>query len=376
MSEKRKFELIKKSKQNNARLGKIYTSHGEINTPVFMPVGTQGTVKTLTPEELKGIGVEIILGNVYHLYLRPGDELIKEAGGLHKFMNWQGPILTDSGGYQVFSLAELRKITEEHVEFKSHIDGSSQFLDPEKVIQIQTNLGSDIMMSFDECIPYPCEYDYARQAMERTLRWSGRCKQAYINKNIEEQLLFGITQGGTYKDLRKKSIEGTIEIGFDGYAIGGLSVGEPKDLMFEILNDTMTIFPEDKPRYLMGIGTPVDLWECIELGVDMFDCVMPTRNARNGQVFTSRGKLVIKNAKHKRDFRPLDLECDCYTCRNYTRAYLQHLFNAKEILALKLNTLHNLHFMIQLIFKIRRAIQEDKFLEEKKKFLDKYMNMD
>ncbi len=369
------FKLIKKSSQNNARLGKIYTAHGEINTPVFMPVGTQATVKTLTPEELDSIGVEVILGNVYHLYLRPGDSLIKEAGGLHKFMHWEKPILTDSGGYQIFSLSELRKITEEGAEFKSHIDGSSQFLTPEKVIGIQRNLGSDIIMVFDECIPYPCAYDYAVQSMERTVRWAKRAKQEFINhqiSNVNKQLLFGITQGGMYKDLRRQSAEKTIEIDFDGYALGGLSVGEPKDLMFEVLDDSLSIFPIDKPRYLMGVGTPEDLWQSVELGIDMFDCVMPTRNARNGQAFTTYGKVVIKNAQYKKDFRPLDLECDCYTCRNYNRAYLQHLFQSGEILALKLNTLHNLYFMVKSIFNIRNAILEDKFGEEKKKFLAKY----
>lgn len=372
MTKKYGFELIKKSRENKARLGKISTAHGEVNTPVFMPVGTQATVKTLTPEELKSIGTEIILGNVYHLYLRPGDELIKEAGGLHKFMHWDKPILTDSGGYQIFSLAELRKIKEDGAEFRSHIDGSTHFLTPEKVIEIQKNLGSDIMMVLDECIPYPCAYDYAKEAMERTVRWSQRAKEAYKEQKIKEQMLFGIVQGGTYDDLRRQSAEKTIKIGFDGYALGGLSVGEPKDLMFEVLENSLALLPRDKPRYLMGLGTPEDLWQCVELGVDMFDCVMPTRNARNGQAFTTYGKVVIKNAQYKRDFRPLDLECDCYTCKNYTRAYLQHLFQAGEILALKLNTLHNLYFMLKLISKIRKSISEDRFAEEKKRFLAKY----
>ncbi|MFH1784447.1 MAG: tRNA guanosine(34) transglycosylase Tgt [bacterium] len=374
---KESFKLIKKDKQTKARLGELSTPHGEIKTPVFMPVGTQATVKTLTPEDLKSIGVEIILSNVYHLYLRPGDELIKQAGGLHSFMHWDRPILTDSGGYQVFSLAELRKIKEDHVEFRSHIDGSNHILSPEKVIDIQSNLGSDIMMCLDECIPYPCERDYAKEALERTLRWAERSKEAFIKKgkNVDAQLLFGITQGGVYSDLRRRSAEGTIDIGFDGYAIGGLSVGEPKDVMLEVLDEHVEILPEDKPRYLMGIGTPVDLWECIECGIDMFDCVMPTRNARNGQVFTSQGRLTIKNAKYKRDFGPLDEACKCYTCKNYTRSYLQHLFNANEILALRLNTLHNLSFMVELISKIRLAIKNNIFIEEKKKFLDTYNNI-
>lgn len=367
------FKIIKKSKENSARLGEIQTSHGVFYTPVFMPVGTQGTVKTLSPEDLKNAGVEIILNNAYYMFLRPGDEIIKKAGGLHKFMSWDRPVLTDSGGYQVFSLADLRKISKDGVEFQSHIDGARHFFTPERVMDIQHNLGADITMCFDECTPYPCEKDYARRSMELSLSWADKCKEQFKKNNSNEQSLFGIIHGGMHKDLRGESLDKMIAIGFDGYAIGGLSVGEPYDLRTEILDYIMPLMPEDKPRYLMGAGTPEELWEYIEKGVDMFDCSMPTRNARNGQVFTSQGKVVIKNAIYKDDFGPLDPECDCYTCRNFSRSYLCHLFRAGEILSLRLNTLHNIHFMVKSISKIRESIKKDVYKKTKEEFLQKYM---
>lgn len=364
------FELLKESKDSMARLGKIKTPHGEIETPIFMPVGTIATVKAMTPEELKDIGSQIILSNTYHLYLKPGHELVKEAGGLHKFMNWDKPILTDSGGFQVFSLGDLRKIEEEGVEFRSHIDGSKHFISPEKSIEIQNALGSDIMMCFDECAPYPAEYDYVKHSMERTTRWAKRCKD--YHKDWDKQGLFGIVQGGMYKDLRKQSAEELIELDFPGYAVGGLSVGEPRDLMCDVLEHTTPFLPKDKPRYLMGVGTPDYLFEAVIRGIDMADCVLPTRIGRNGTVLTSRGKLVIKNAKYKKDFSPLDPECDCYACKNYSRAYIRHLFNVNEILGARLATTHNLYFLIKLMENIRSAIREDRILEYKREFYEKY----
>lgn len=370
------FEVLKKSKNKNARTGRIVTAHGMVNTPVFIPVGTQATVKTLSPKELEEAGVELILSNTYYLFLRPGVQIIEKAGGLHKFMGWNKPIISDSGGYQVFSLADLRKISEEGVEFQSHIDGAKHFLSPEKIIEIQISLASDIIMCFDDCTLYPCEKDYARQSMELTLKWARRCKEEFSHRRSSpnSQWLFGIIQGGMYKDLRERSALETIEIGFEGYAIGGLSVGEPQDLRNEILEFTTPLLPEDKPRYLMGIGEPQELWEAVEKGIDMFDCAMPTRNARNGQVFTSRGKVVIKNAQYKEDFGPLDQECECYTCRHFSRAYLCHLFRAGEILALRLNTLHNIHYMVKLFKQIRQAIEEDRYEEAKREFLRKWHN--
>ncbi|MCK5533479.1 tRNA guanosine(34) transglycosylase Tgt [bacterium] len=373
------FKILKKSNKNKARTGQISTLHGIINTPVFMPVGTQATVKTIAPCELKEIGVEIVLANTYYLLLRPGDRLIRQAGGLQRFMSWNRPVLTDSGGYQVFSLSDARKIKEEGVKFRSHIDGKSCFLSPEIAIQVQNNLGADIIMAFDECSPYPCEYNEAKLSMERTLRWAKRCKDQF-NREANSFLnpecsLFGIIQGGVYQDLREISARETINITFDGYALGGLSVGEPKNLMYEVLNSTLPLLPEKKPRYLMGIGTPEDLWDCVELGIDMFDCVMPTKNARNGQLFTSLGKVNIKNAQYKNDFSPPDPECQCYTCSNFTKAYLSHLFRAGEILALRLNTLHNLSFMVKLMAKIRKAIEEDNFQQARKEFLKKYQQV-
>lgn len=364
------FELIKKDSKSKARLGKIKTDHGEIETPIFMPVGTKATVKTMKTDELKDLKAQIILANTYHLFLRPGTEIIKQAGGLHQFMNWDRPILTDSGGFQVFSLANIRNIVEEGVEFRSHIDGSKKFLSPEKSMEIQHILGSDIMMCFDECAPYPSSYDYIKHSMERTTRWAERCKKYHNNK--EDQALFGIVQGGMYKDLRKKSAEDLVALDFPGYAVGGLSVGEPLDLMNEILDHTTNFLPENKPRYLMGVGTPDYLFEAVERGIDMADCVLPTRIARNGTLLTSRGRLVIKNAKYKQDFRAPDEDCDCEVCKNYSRAYLRHLFNVDEILGLRLATIHNLHFLIHLMEEIRESIANDYFLEFKSDFYQKY----
>lgn len=364
------FKILKKSRDSNARIGELTTPHGVVETPVFMPVGTRATVRAMTPEEVRSLGGQIILGNTYHLYLRPGHELIERAGGLHKFMNWPHPILTDSGGFQVFSLGDLRKISEEGVEFRSHIDGSKHFISPEKSIEIQNSLGSDIMMAFDECTPYPASHDYAKKSLERTTRWARRCKD--FHKGWEKQALFGIIQGGMFKDLREQSAQEIIDIGFPGYAIGGLSVGEPKELMSEVLEFTAPLLPEDKPRYLMGVGTPDYLFEAVVNGVDMADCVLPTRIARNGTVMTSKGQLTIRNARYKEDLSKLDPECSCYTCSNYSRAYIRHLFNVNEILGARLTTIHNLFFLIELMEKIKEAIREDRLLEYKEEFYKKY----
>jgi queuine tRNA-ribosyltransferase len=363
------YSLIKKDSASSARLGKITTQHGEINTPVFMPVGTQATVKTLSPDDLASIGAEIILSNTYHLFLRPGHELIRDFGGLQRFMRWDRPVLTDSGGFQVFSLAELRKITEEGVTFQSHIDGGAKhFITPEYAIEIQEALGADIIMVFDECIPFPATHDYARESLERTLRWAKRCRDA---KKDTGQALFGIVQGGMYPELRKRSAEALVDIGFDGYAVGGLSVGETKPVMYEMIEASVPSLPEDKPRYLMGVGTPEDLVEGVDRGIDMFDCVMPTRNARNGTFFTSSGKVVIRNAQYERDKLPIDAACGCYTCRTFTRAYLRHLFNAGEVLALRLGTIHNVFFYLNLMRNVRASIEQGRFREFKKEFLAK-----
>jgi queuine tRNA-ribosyltransferase len=362
------FKLVKKDRDTRARLGEITTPHGVARTPIFMPVGTRATVKTMTPEDLKTVGAEIILSNTYHLYLRPGHELIRKLGGLHRFMGWDRPILTDSGGYQVFSHSELRKISEEGVRFQSHLDGSYHFLTPESATGIQEALGADIIMCFDECAPYPSTYDYVLGSTEMTLRWALRCKQA---KSRADQALFGIVQGGMYRDLRERCAGELAEIGFDGYAIGGLSVGETKPLMYEVTEYTADALPVDRPRYLMGVGTPEDLVEGVALGVDMFDCVMPTRNARTGTLFTSFGKLVIRNAQYSEDERPVDPECGCYTCRNFSRAYLRHLFMSGEILALRLNTLHNLSYYLELMRGIRLSIEQDSFLQFKQRFYSK-----
>lgn len=364
------YELIKTCKQSGARLGVLHTPHGDIETPIFMPVGTQATVKSMTPEELKEIGSQIILSNTYHLYLRPGHELVKKAGGLHEFMHWDKPILTDSGGFQVFSLGPLRKISEEGVEFRSHLDGSKHFLTPEKAMEIQNALGSDIMMAFDECAPYPASREYVKNSLERTTRWLERCKEAH--KNPEKQALFGIIQGGMYKDLREQSAKEITAIDLPGYAIGGLSVGEPKPMMYDILEHTTPFMPVDKPRYLMGVGSPDDLIEGVIRGVDMFDCVLPTRIARNGTAMTSQGKVVVRNATYAEDFTPLDPECDCYTCRNYTKAYIRHLIKTNEILGVRLITTHNLHFLLKLMENIRQAIREDRLLDFREEFFTKY----
>ena len=364
------FELLKESKDSMARLGRLHTPHGIIETPVFMPVGTRATVKAMTPEEVKDLGAQIILSNTYHLYLKPGHDLIREAGGLHKFMNWHGPILTDSGGFQVFSLGDLRKIKEEGVQFRSHIDGSKHFISPEKSIEVQNALGSDIMMTFDECAPYPSTYEYVKNSMERTTRWAKRCKD--YHKDWDRQALFGIVQGGMYKDLRHESAKALVDMDFSGYAVGGLSVGEPKDLMCDILEYTTPLLPKTKPRYLMGVGTPDYLFEAVTRGIDMADCVLPTRIARNGTALTIHGKMVMRNAKYTRDFNKLDPECDCYTCRNYSRAYIRHLINVDEILGARLLTIHNLNFLIKLMDNIRESIKEDRFIEYKQEFYEKY----
>ena len=351
-------------------MGRLHTPHGVIETPIFMPVGTQATVKAMTPEELKEIGSQIILSNTYHLYMRPGHDLIERAGGLHKFMNWDKPILTDSGGFQVFSLGPLRKIKEEGVEFRSHLDGSKHFLSPEKATEIQNALGSDIIMAFDECAPYPADRQYVKNSLERTTRWLERCKAAH--KYPEKQALFGIVQGGMYKDLREQSAKEITAIDLPGYAIGGLSVGEPKDMMYEVLDYTVPLLPEDKPRYLMGVGSPDDLLEGVLRGIDMFDCVLPTRIARNGTAMTSQGKVVVRNASYAEDFTSLDPECDCYTCKNYTKAYLRHLIKCNEILGARLLTIHNLHFLLKMMENVREAIKEDRLLDYKKDFFEKY----
>jgi queuine tRNA-ribosyltransferase len=361
--------LIKKDPASSARLGKIATPHGEVSTPVFMPVGTQAAVKTLSPDDLVSIGAELILSNTYHLFLRPGHELIRDFGGIQRFMSWNRPVLTDSGGFQVFSLAELRKITEEGVMFQSHIDGGAKhFITPERAVEIQEALGADIIMAFDECIPYPATRDYALQSLERTLRWAKRCRVA---KKDTGQALFGIVQGGMHPDLRKQSADALVDIGFDGYALGGLSVGETKPMMYEMIEATTPSLPENKPRYLMGVGTPEDLVEGVDRGIDMFDCVMPTRNARNGTFFTSFGKVAIRNAQYERDKEPIDRSCGCYTCRNFTRAYLRHLFNAGEVSALRLGTIHNLFFYLNMMKDLRTSIEEGRFKEFKREFLEK-----
>ncbi len=371
MKEALSFEIKKVDKKTGARLGVIHLPHGDIETPVFMPVGTQATVKTLTKEELENeIMASIILSNTYHLYLRPGHELIKKAGGLHKFMNWDRNILTDSGGFQVFSLGSLRTITEEGVEFRSHLDGSKHFISPEKSMEIQNYLGSDIMMAFDECAPFGASYKYVKDSMERTTRWAKRCKD--YHKQTDTQALFGIVQGGFYKDLRAESAKQLIELDFPGYAIGGISVGEPKKEFVDILKYTAPLLPENKPRYLMGVGSPDYLIEAVLAGMDMCDCVLPTRIARNGTAFTSKGKVVVRNANYAEDFTTLDDECDCYTCRNYTKAYIRHLIKCKEVLGARLLSLHNLRFLTKLMENVREAIKEDRLEEFKIEFYKKY----
>ncbi len=365
-----KYELL--HKDGNARYGKLHTNYGVYETPMFMPVGTLANVKTLVPEELKEVGSGIILSNTYHLWLRPGEDIISKAGGLHKFMNWNGPILTDSGGFQVFSLVKNKKdISEEGVKFKSHIDGKPLFLTPEKSIEIQNKLDSDIAMSFDECIPPNSTYEYTKESTERTLRWALRGKEAFNN---ERQSLFGIVQGGIFSDLRKMSALETVKIGFDGYAIGGLAIGEEKNVTYEMVDNSIKYLPEDKARYLMGVGEPLDIIEGIERGVDMFDCVLPTRLARHGNAFTPYGKINLKNAKFKEDFTPIDSHCDCYTCKNYTKAYLRHLITSKESLGGRLLSIHNIRFLIKLTEDAREAIKNDNYNDFKNDFYSKYSN--
>ena len=359
------FTLIHQDSGCAARLGRITTPHGSIETPIFMPVGTQATVKAMTPEELEEVGAQIILANTYHLFLRPGHELLARLGGLHRFMNWKRPILTDSGGFQVFSLGELRKITEEGVKFQSHLDGSYHLLTPERAIAIQESLGADIIMCFDECAPYPADYAYVRRSMEMTSRWARRCKDAHCR---EDQALFGIVQGGMHLELRRQSIEELCGIGFDGYALGGLSVGEEKALMYDMFAGCAPLLPADRPRYAMGIGAPEDLIEAIHAGIDMFDCVMPTRNARNGMLFTSFGRINIKSAIYSEDQEPIDPACGCYVCRNYSRAYLRHLFKTGEILSSRLNSWHNLYYYLNLMADARQAIAENRFSQFRKEF--------
>ena len=365
------YELIKTCPVTGARAGILKTAHGTFQTPMFMPVGTQATVKTLTPQMLKELNAQIILSNTYHLFLRPGEDLVKEAGGLHKFMAWNGGILTDSGGFQVFSLSERRKITEEGVEYRSHIDGSRQFLSPEKATQIQMALGSDIAMLFDECIPYPAEYDYALKSTDRTTRWAKRCKDAHDHPY---QVQFGIVQGGMYPELRQRSAEALVELDFPGYAIGGLSVGESKELMYEMLDSTAPLLPTEKPRYLMGVGTPDCLVEGIARGIDMFDCVYPTRVARNGTALTAKGRVVIRNAQYARDFEPIEEGCTCYACQNFSKAYIRHLFKAEEVLGLELLSIHNIHFLLRLVERAREAILEDRYPEFLKEFWTIYQD--
>ena len=363
------YELIKECSRSGARLGKLHTPHGTFDTPMFMPVGTQATVKTLSPEELYAMGSQVILSNTYHLFLRPGHELVRKAGGLHNFMRYNRGMLTDSGGFQVFSLGAMRKIKEEGVTFRSHIDGSKKFLSPEIATEVQEALGADIAMAFDECIPYPADFDYAKQSTLRTTRWAKRCLDTHTR---EDQSMFGIVQGGMYPELRKMSAEQLTEMDFAGYGIGGVSVGGPKPLMYEILSQTTEYMPKNKARYLMGVGTPDCIVEAVNLGVDMFDCVFPTRVARNGTAMIPEGRLVVRNAIYAEDFRPIDERCSCYTCRNFSRAYIRHLFKAEELFALRLLTIHNLHFLLEFTRQIREAIANDTFPELRERFLENY----
>ena len=368
------FQLIKKERNTKARLGLLKTAHGILESPVFMPVGTKGAVKTLSAEDLLEFDTSIVLSNTYHLFLRPGLEIIVLAGGLHKFMNWKRPILTDSGGYQVFSLTKFRKINDEGVKFRSHIDGALHFLTPEEVIKIERILGADMIMPLDECAPYPCDRKHAQKALARTTNWAKRCKEYFLNNpsNGHPQYLFGIIQGATFKDLREQSAREILEIGFDGYAIGGVSVGEPGDVMFEALDWVMPLLPADRPRYFMGIGLPDQIVRAVGEGVDMFDTCIPTRYGRNGTAFTREGKLVVRNGEYAKDLRPLDESCGCITCRNYSRSYIRHLVNINEILGLKLISYHNVYFYVTLMKEIRQAIKEDRYQDFKKNFLGKY----
>ncbi len=365
------FKVISQDIRSRARTGVIHTRHGSVKTPVFMPVGTLATVKSLSPEELEQMGVEIILGNTYHLYLRPGCDVIDRFDGLHRFMNWNNPILTDSGGFQIFSLARLTRIKEEGAAFQSHIDGSSHLLTPEKSMDIQIRLNSDIAMCLDQCIQYPATRDETKTALNLTTRWARRCKDHWEARADGDNALFGIVQGGMYPDLRKQSADGLGDIGFSGYAVGGLSVGEPKETLLEMAQCTLSLLPDEKPKYIMGVGTPEDLVDLVALGADMFDCVMPTRNARNGQLFTSNGTLNICNARYRTDADPIDPGCGCYVCRNYSRAYLRHLYMTRELFAYRLNTLHNVYYYIHLMEEIRSAIDQGRFESFRKDFYEK-----
>ena len=365
-----KYRLIKKEKHTGARLGEIVTPHGTFKTPMFRPVGTQASVKTMAPEDLKAMGAGIILSNTYHLWLRPGEDIVEKAGGLHKFMNWDRGVLTDSGGFQVFSLAKLRDISEEGVAFKSHLNGEKLFLSPEKAIHVENALGADIMMSFDECPPFFESYDYVKKSVERTSRWAERGLIAH--QNPATQGLFGIVQGAGFEDLRRQSARDLVGMDFPGYSIGGLSVGESKGEMNRVLDFTTPMLPEDKPRYLMGVGSPDALIDGVIRGVDMFDCVLPTRIARNGTTMTSQGRLVVKNAKYSEDFRPLDPKCDCYVCKNYTRAYIRHLIKADETFGIHLTSYHNLYFLINLMHQVQDAIEQDNLLEFREAFFEEY----
>lgn len=369
MDMKIEYTLLKTEKNTKARLGKIKTNYGEYETPMFMPVGTQATVKTLAPEELKAIDCGIILANTYHLWLRPGEDIIDKAGGLHKFMNWDGPILTDSGGFQVFSLAKRKDISEEGVKFKNQYNGDALFLTPEKSIEIQNKLDSDIAMSFDECIGWPATYDYCKQSVERTLRWAKRGKDVFNNPR---QSLFGIVQGGEYEELRKHCAEELVKIGFDGYSIGGTSVGEDKPTMYKMVEMSTRYLPEDKVRYLMGVGDPIDLVENVIRGIDIFDCVSPTRLARHGHALTKYGKINLKNAKYKEDFTPISEECDCYACKHYTKAYIKHLINAEETFGARLLSIHNINYLVNLTKELREAIKNDNILEYREEFIKNY----
>jgi queuine tRNA-ribosyltransferase len=359
------FSLWKQDTDDATRLGEIRTPHGNVQTPLFMPVGTRGTVKGLTPEDLLSLGAGMVLANTYHLWLRPGPDLVKAVGGLHRFMHWEGPLLTDSGGYQVFSLAPRREISEEGVTFQSHLDGSRHFLSPEGAVNIQEALGADVIMCLDECTPHPADRDYVQASMERTVRWARRCQEATTK---EDQALFGIVQGGMSIELRKRCVEALVEMDFDGYALGGLSVGESKEKLMEVASATLPLLPKDKPRYVMGVGTPEDLVDLVELGADMFDCVLPTRNARNGMLFTHTGRLVIKNSRHRDEDIPIDDKCTCYACRHYSRAYLRHLFMSREILSYRLNTIHNLWYFLELMRQMRRAIGAGTYKQFKSRF--------
>lgn len=356
-------------KSSKARTGILHTYHGDVLTPMFMPVGTLATVKTLSPEELKELGAGVILANTYHLHLRPGEDVVESAGGLHRFMNYSGPILTDSGGFQVFSLSSKRKLTEEGVEFRNDLNGDKEFFSPEKVMEIEERLGPDIAMCLDECIPYPAEYEYVKKSTERTIRWAKRCKEAHKK---EDQALFGIVQGGEFKDLREMCAKELSLLDFPGYAIGGTSIGEPKDVCFKMIEDAVRYLPDDKPRYLMGVGSLDYILAGIENGIDMFDCVLPTRLARHGALMTSKGRVNIKSAQYKKDFSPLDEECDCYACRHYTKAYLHHLFVTGEEFGKRLNSIHNIRFLIRIVEGARKAIQEDRFISYKEEVLAKY----